>query len=57
MINIILIEEIIKIGIDQIVEIEKFSLVITFSLDKIEVVLGTNKITGMITGEETLKVM
>ena len=47
MINIIMIEEIIKIGIDQIAEIEEFSM------DKLEVDLGMNKITGMIIGKET----
>ena len=45
-----MIEEMIKIGIDQIAEIEEFSM------DKIEVDLGTNKITGMIIGGETLEV-
>ena len=56
MINIIMIEEIIKIGIDQISKIEEFSLVVEFSMDKIEVDLGMNKITGMIIGEDTLEV-
>ena len=46
-----MIEEIIKIGIDQIAEIEEFSLV-----DKIEVDLGMNRITAMIIGKEILKV-
>ena len=44
--------EVIKTGTDQIEEIEEFSLV-----DKIEVYLGMNRITGMIIGEEILKVM
>ena len=39
-------EEIIKIGIYQIVETEEFSLV-----DKIEVDLDTNKFVGMSIGE------
>ena len=41
MIYVIMIEEIIKIGIDQIVEIGEFNLV-----DKIEVDQGMNKIMG-----------
>ena len=45
-----MIEEIIKIVTDQIVEIEKFSV------DKIEVDLSMNRITGMIIGEEILEV-
>ena len=56
MINIIKIEEIIKIGIDQIAEIEEFSLVVEFSMDKMEVDLGMHKVTGIIIGEETLEV-
>ena len=51
MINIIMIEEIFKIGIDKIAEIEEFSM------DKIEVDLDMDKITGIITGKETLEVM
>ena len=43
-------------GIDQIEEIEEFSLVVEFSMDKIEVDLGMNKITGMIIGGESLDV-
>ena len=50
MINIIMIEETIKLGIDQKAEIDKFSI------DKIEVNLGMDKITGLIIGEETLEV-
>ena len=46
-----MIEDIIKIGIDQIAEIEEFSM------DKIEIDLGMDKITGMIIGEETLEVI
>ena len=52
MILIIMIEEIIKIDIDQIVEIEEFSLV-----DKVEVDQAMSKIIGMIIGEEILGVM
>ena len=48
MTHITMIEEIIKIGIDQIVEIGEFNLV-----DKVEVDKGTNKIIG----EEILEVM
>ena len=44
MINIIIIEEITKIGLDQILEIEEFSLVVEFSMDKIEADLGTTKL-------------
>ena len=46
-----MINGIIKIGIDHIAEIEEISI------DKIEVGLGMNKITGMIIGEEILEVM
>ena len=51
-INTIMIQEIIKIGIDQIAEKEEFSLV-----DKIEVDLGMNRITEMFIEEEILEVM
>ena len=44
-------EEIIKIGIDQIVEIEDFNLV-----DKVEADQGMNRIIGMIIAEEILGV-
>ena len=47
MIHIIMIKEIIKIGIDQIVETGEFNLV-----DKVEVDQGMNKIIG----EEILEV-
>ena len=43
--------EVIKISIGQIAEIEECSM------DKIEVVQGMNKITGMIIEEEILDVM
>ena len=52
-----MIEEIIKIGMDKIVELEEFSLVVEISMDKIEVDLGMNKITGMIIGEEKIEAM
>ena len=51
MIKVIMIEEVIKIGTDQIVEMEEFSM------DKIEVDLGMNRFIGMIIGEEILEVM
>ena len=50
MINVIMIEEVIKLGTDLIVEIEEFSLV-----DKIEVDLAMNKIIEMIIGEEIVE--
>ena len=52
MIHIIMMEEIIKICIDQIVEIEELNLV-----DKVGVDQGMNRIIGMIIGEETLGIM
>ena len=51
-INIIMTEEIIKISIDQIEDIEEFSLV-----DKIEVDQGINRIIEMIIGEEISEIM
>ena len=58
MTNVIMIREIIKIDIDQVVEIEEFHLVIEVSLDKITVVSqGMNKPIGMTLEEETLEVM
>ena len=50
MINVIMIEEISNIGTDQIAEIEEFSM------NKTEVDLGMNRITGMIIGEVILEV-
>ena len=55
-IDTIMINEVIKIVIDQIVEIEEFNLVVEFKIDRIEVDLHMNKITGMIIGEEILEV-
>ena len=52
MIYLIMIEEIIKIAIGKIAEIEEFSLV-----DKVEVDQGMSKIIGMIIGQEILGVM
>ena len=56
-IDAIMISEVIKIDIDQIVEIEECSLVVDLSMDKIEVDQGMNKITAMIIGENILEVM
>ena len=47
-----MISMVIKIGKDQIVEIGEFSLVVEFNMDKIEVDLDMNKITGMIMGRK-----
>ena len=53
MTNIIMIKEIIRIGIDEIMEIEEFSLVVQFSMDKIlQVDHGMNKTIGMMLEEE-----
>ena len=46
-----MISEVIKIGIDQIVDIGEFSM------DQIEVDQGMNRIIGMITGGEILEIM
>ena len=56
MTNIITIREIIRIGTDQVVEIEEFHLVVEFSKDKItEVDQGINKAIGMsLKREETI---
>ena len=51
-----MIEETIRIGIDQIVEAEEFNLGVEFSMDKItERDLGMNKTIGVIIGEEILE--
>ena len=50
-IDAVMISQVIRIGIDQIAEVEEISI------DKIEVDLGMNKITGMIIGEGILEVM
>ena len=48
MTNIIMIKEIIRIGIDQVVQIGEFHLVVEFSMDKIiEIDQGMNKARGM----------
>ena len=53
-----MIKETIRIGIDQIAEIEESNLVVEYSRDKIrEVDLGMNKTIGMAIGEEILEVM
>ena len=52
-----MIKEIMEIGIDHMVEIGDFNLVVEFSMDRtIEVDLGMNKIVGVIIGEEILEV-
>ena len=48
--------EVIKINIDQIVKIEEFTLVVGFNMQKIEVDLDMNKITGMIIWENISEV-
>ena len=58
MTDIIMTREIIKIGIDQTAEIEKFCLVVEYSVDKItETGKGMNRSIGMTFGEEILEVM
>ena len=53
MTDIIMIKEIIKRGIDQMVEIEESNLMVEFRMYKtIEVDQGMNKTTGMTVGEE-----
>ena len=48
----------IRIGIDPIVEIEEFNLVVEFSMDKVtEVDQGMDKAIGMTSREEILEVM
>ena len=57
MTNIITIREMIKIGIDQVVGIEEFHLVVEVIMDKItKVDQGMNKIIGVTLEEETLEV-
>ena len=58
MTNIIMIREIIRIGIDQVVEIREFHLVVEFNMDKIiEVDQGMYISMGMTLEEEMLEVM
>ena len=58
MTNVVMIKEIIRIGIDQIVEIGEFNLVVEFNMDRIiEVDQGIDKAIGMTLEEEILKVM
>ena len=53
MIDIIMIREIIRIGIDQIVKIEEFHLVVEFSVDKIiRITQDINIVIGTILEEE-----
>ena len=56
MTNVIIIREIIRVGLDQIVEIGEFHLVVGYSVDKIiETGQGMNRIIGMTLGEEILE--
>ena len=56
--DVFMIREIIKIDIDQRVEIGEFHLVVEYSVDKIiETDWDMNRIIGMILGEETLEVI
>ena len=58
MTDAIMIREMIKIGIHQIVEIGEFHLVVEYSVDKIkEAYQGMNRAIGMTLGEEILEVM
>ena len=56
MVNVVMTEEIIKICIDEIEEIEEFNLVEELSMNKMEVDQGMNEIIEMIIGEEILEV-
>ena len=54
----IMTKETIRIGIDQIAEMEEFHLVVEYSGDKItEIDQGMNKIIEMTLGEEALEVI
>ena len=54
--NVIMIKEIIRLGIAQIVEIGEFHLVVEVSMDKIiELDQGMNKAIGMTSEEETFR--
>ena len=56
--HVIMIIEIIKIGIDQVVEIEEFYLGVEYSVEKIkETDQGPNRIIGMALGDEILEVI
>ena len=57
MTNVTMIRDIIKIGIDQVVEKEEFHLVVEFSMDKnTKVDQCMNKAIGMTLEEKTLEV-
>ena len=52
----IMVKEVIKIDIEQIVEIKELSLVVEYNMDKIiEIVLGLIRTIGMILEEEILE--
>ena len=56
MIGVIMVKGLIKIDIDQIVEIEEYCLVVEYSMDRIiEIALGIIRTIGMILGEEILE--
>ena len=58
MIDAIMVKEIIKTDIDQIVETEEFSLVVKYNMDKIiEIALGMIRTIGEILEEEILEGM
>ena len=58
MINVIMIEDIIKIGIGQIADKGESNLVVEFNMDRItEVDQDMDKAKGMILGEEILGAM
>ena len=53
-----MIRKMIKIGIDQIVEIEEYHLVVEYSVDKIiQTDQGMSRIIGMVLEDEILEVM
>ena len=56
MIDAIMVKEIIKTDIDQVVEIEEWRLVVEYNMDKIiEIALGIIRTIGMILGKEILE--
>ena len=58
MTNVIMIRDIFRIGIDQVVEIGEFHLLVEFSVDKIiEIDQGMNKAIGMMLEWEVLEEM
>ena len=58
MLDVFMIREVIKIDIDQIVEIEGFNLVVEYNMNRImDIDQGMNKIIEMTTEEEILEGM